>query len=179
MSNPLDIKPLNKELPSDFADRLGIYYTQQVTTDHKKVNGQFFTPIPIARLLASFCTISKSRVKILDPGCGIGILSCALIEYIVTDLLGSQARCTQTIAILPLEIDDVIFPVNPVVLSCNSGVSPEEISNYFEDVSYGYPHVYNFLGDVHPLDNSSCNVYAATRTQPLLHVALDVAETAK
>ncbi|MBK7220152.1 MAG: T9SS type A sorting domain-containing protein [Saprospiraceae bacterium] len=84
-----------------------------------------------------------------------------IIEYIVTDLLGSKARCTQTIAILPLEIDDVIFPVNPVVLSCNSGVSPEEISNYFEDVSYGYPHVYNFLGDVHPLDNSSCNVYAA------------------
>lgn len=111
MSNPLDIKPLNKELPSDFADRLGIYYTQQVTTDHKKVNGQFFTPIPIARLLASFCTISKSRVKILDPGCGIGILSCALIEYIVT-----EPTEVNIIDLVVYETDDELIPYSQKAL---------------------------------------------------------------
>lgn len=83
MSEIINIEPFKQELPSDFADRLGIYYTQQVTTTHKKVNGQFFTPIPIARLLASFCDLSKTKIKILDPGCGTAILSCALVEHLV------------------------------------------------------------------------------------------------
>lgn len=83
MSKVINIEPFKQELPSDFADRLGIYYTQQVTTTHKKVNGQFFTPTPIARLLASFCDLSKTRIKILDPGCGTAILSFALIEHLV------------------------------------------------------------------------------------------------
>lgn len=83
MSKVLKIKPFNQELPSDFADRLGIYYTQQVTASHKKANGQFFTPTPIARLLASFCNLSKTKIKILDPGCGTAILSCALVEHLV------------------------------------------------------------------------------------------------
>lgn len=83
MSKVIDIKPLNLELPSNFADRLGVYYTQHVTSTHKKVNGQFFTPIPIAQLLASFSDLSKTRIRILDPGCGTAILSCALIENLV------------------------------------------------------------------------------------------------
>lgn len=83
MSRIINIEPFEQELPSDFADRLGIYYTQQVTVKHKKVNGQFFTPTPIARLLASLCDLSKTRIRILDPGCGTAILSCALIEHLV------------------------------------------------------------------------------------------------
>src|SRR5690606_16538350 len=83
MTNNINIEPFKQELPSDFADRLGIYYTQQVTTKHKKVNGQFFTPTPIAKLLASFCNLSKTRIKVLDPGCGTAILSSALIEHLV------------------------------------------------------------------------------------------------
>jgi adenine-specific DNA-methyltransferase len=83
MSKIINIEPFKQELPSDFADRLGIFYTQQVTTTHKKVNGQFFTPTPIAKLLASFCDLSKTRIKILDPGCGTTILSCALVEHLI------------------------------------------------------------------------------------------------
>ena len=59
MNKLINIEPFNQERVSEFADRLGIYYTTQVTTKHKKINGQFFTPIPIANLLASFCDISK------------------------------------------------------------------------------------------------------------------------
>jgi len=83
MSKIVNIEPFNQELPSDFADRLGVYYTQQVTTAHKKTNGQFFTPTPIARLLSSFCDISKTKIRILDPGCGTAILSCVLIEHLI------------------------------------------------------------------------------------------------
>jgi adenine-specific DNA-methyltransferase len=90
MSKTINIEPFKQELPSDFADRLGIHYTQQVTTTYKKVNGQFFTPTPIARLLASFCDLSKTRIKILDPGCGTAILSCALIEHLVESQNGIE-----------------------------------------------------------------------------------------
>lgn len=83
MTNNINIEPLNQELPSKFADRLGIYYTQQVTTKHKKDNGQFFTPTEIARLMASYCDLTKTTIRILDPGCGTAILTCALIEHLV------------------------------------------------------------------------------------------------
>jgi len=83
MSKVPTIQPYNQELPSDYADRLGVFYTEKTTPKHKKHNGQFFTPIPIARLIASFCDVKKSRIKILDPGCGTAILSCALVEHLV------------------------------------------------------------------------------------------------
>lgn len=73
-------KSIKEELPSEFADRLGILYNLQTNLKHKKDNGQFFTPIEIANLMASFCNYSNSKIKILDPGCGTAILSCALIE---------------------------------------------------------------------------------------------------
>jgi adenine-specific DNA-methyltransferase len=83
MIDKLHIEPYDKEQPSEYADRLGIIYAKQVSVKHKKENGQFFTPSPIAKLMASFCDFNKSSVRILDPGCGTAILSCALIENIV------------------------------------------------------------------------------------------------
>lgn len=76
-------KDLNDgELPSSYSDRLGLLYTSTVSTDHKKTLGQYFTPKEIAKLMAQFCHVEGERIRILDPGCGIGILSCSLVEYI-------------------------------------------------------------------------------------------------
>lgn len=78
-----NISPFVSELPSEYADRLGILYTKQVTALHKKENGQYFTPTPIAHFMASFCTNLKNHIQILDPGCGTAVLSCSLIEHLV------------------------------------------------------------------------------------------------
>ena len=83
MSASLNIEPTKDELPSKFADRLGIYYAHSVTTKHKKDNGQFFTPTEIAQLMASYCGLTRDKVRILDPGCGTAILTCALVEHLV------------------------------------------------------------------------------------------------
>lgn len=77
------IQPLEKELPSHFADRLGVNYAFSVSQQHKKENGQFFTPIEIAALMASYSDFEGNYVRILDPGCGSAVLSCALIEHLV------------------------------------------------------------------------------------------------
>lgn len=83
MSEKNIIEPNKHELPSEFADRQGIFYTKKVTSKFKKDNGQFFTPIPIAHLMASFCNLNKNHISILDPGCGTVILTCALIEHLI------------------------------------------------------------------------------------------------
>lgn len=105
MSKNFNINPFKQELPSDFADRLGIYYTQQVTTNHKKVNGQFFTPIPIARLMGSYSDFSKETIKILDPGCGTTILTCAVIEQII-----ENSKNIEQIVLVAYETDIELIP---------------------------------------------------------------------
>src|SRR5438045_9629949 len=76
-------QPELNELPSSFADRLGIIYSSKVNSEHKKTLGQFFTPLKVATFMAEFCILKKNKIKILDPGCGIGILSCTLIEKLL------------------------------------------------------------------------------------------------
>ena len=71
----------SKELPSQFADKLGLEYTKTVTTEFKKSTGQFFSPTEIARLMASLSEKDSTNLKILDAGCGTLVLSCALIEH--------------------------------------------------------------------------------------------------
>lgn len=83
MENKVSIRPKEGELPSRFADRLGSLYATSVNQRHKKINGQFFTSVDIADLMASYSEYSDSDVRILDPGCGTGVLSCALIEHLV------------------------------------------------------------------------------------------------
>lgn len=77
------IKPVRNEFPSTYADRLGQIYSARITTHSKKSKGQFFTPLETAKFMASFYSSDRSTIKILDPGCGTCILSCALIEKIV------------------------------------------------------------------------------------------------
>jgi len=83
MGNRISIQPKINELPSHFADRLGVEYTSFVSQQHKKENGQFFTPVKIASFMASYSQFSDNSVRILDPGCGLAVLSCTLIEHLV------------------------------------------------------------------------------------------------
>lgn len=78
----MTLEPNLEKLPSIYADELGVEYTLRVDVEHKKEFGQYFTPIEIARFMADFCVTDKSnnRIKILDPGCGLGVLSCSLAE---------------------------------------------------------------------------------------------------
>lgn len=80
---PADLKPHENELPSHFADRLGQIYARTVSPQHKKDNGQFFTPLEIARFMSGLVKQTQDVFRILDPGCGTAILSISLIELLV------------------------------------------------------------------------------------------------
>lgn len=73
----------NNIVPNLLADNLGSQYSKQVPASQKKELGQFFTPIPIAKLMSSYSTFRGESVSILDPGCGTAVLSCSLIEFLV------------------------------------------------------------------------------------------------
>lgn len=73
----------NNELPSLYAERLSTYYASKTTQHHKKELGQFFTPLPLSNYIASFSSIARTKIKILDPGCGTCVLSCSLIEKLI------------------------------------------------------------------------------------------------
>jgi len=96
MTKAINILPLDNELPSHFADRVGQVYAKTVTTQHKKDNGQFFTPTEIAHFMAGLIKQTQDKLKILDPGCGTAILSSSLIETLGKKLNLLFMRPTKT-----------------------------------------------------------------------------------
>ena len=50
--------------------------------EHKTCLGQYFTPYPIARFMASLFPVTDQKIRLLDPGAGIGALSCTFLERI-------------------------------------------------------------------------------------------------
>ncbi len=107
MGNKNSIQPIEQELPSRFADRLGDVYAYSVSQQHKKENGQFFTPVEIASLMASYSGFEGNSVRILDPGCGSAILSCNLIEH-----LANTNKALKNIELVAYETDSELSPIS-------------------------------------------------------------------
>ena len=101
------------ERPSEFAERVGREYADVSKQDEKKHKGQFFTPYPIAAFMAGLANTAKHSdgISILDPGCGLAILSCALIEHIIENTKPCHI-CLQL-----YETDKNVIPLTKQVLS--------------------------------------------------------------
>jgi len=87
------LMPYKDERPAAYADRVGHSLAAFTAPEHKKRFGQYLTPLGIADFMARICTLSTSPVRVLDPGAGVGILSCALFEALAkrrTDSLEIQ-----------------------------------------------------------------------------------------
>ncbi len=91
-------RPKVDERPTAYADRVGRWYLSRFPA--KKALGQYFTPIPIAQFMAHLITPPGNPVRVLDPGSGVGILSCALCEGITHD------------------VDLVVYEVDPDLMDC-------------------------------------------------------------
>lgn len=93
-----------ENLPSQLADLLGLQYTSTVSKEHKKGNGQFFTPTQIADFMGNIASQPTSKnISILDPGCGTAILTCCLIEKLVKYDI-------ESIELVAYETDLKLFP---------------------------------------------------------------------
>lgn len=82
LNDQMYIKPLPEERPTSYADRLGRWYITSICASHKKEYGQFLTPVVVADFMAGLVNVKSESIRILDPGLGAGVLSCALGEAI-------------------------------------------------------------------------------------------------
>jgi adenine-specific DNA-methyltransferase len=127
------------ELPVDYADRIGLSYSVFVSQNHKKNKGQFLTPSAISRFMGNMAISDKSHVSILDPGCGTAILSCAIIESLV-----SQNPNLKIVDLDLYEIDNDILPFTNRVL--------DFLNNWLND--HGISFQYNLIQDDFILKNA-------------------------
>lgn len=59
-----------------------ITHAEKTSQVHKADYGQFFTPYRIASFMASLFPRTEDEIRLLDPGAGIGTLSCAFLARI-------------------------------------------------------------------------------------------------
>lgn len=100
------------ERPTDYADRVGRWYTDLNSDMHRKQSGQYFTPIKIATFMANlYPPATQRRIRIADPGAGAGMLACALCET-----LAERTIPPQVIELLAYELDTELAETLNVVL---------------------------------------------------------------
>ena len=75
--------------PTQSADRIGADIVARKTAAERKAGGLFLTPTRVADLMAAHLGSNRSRVRMLDPAAGSGILLCAALEHLAlaNDLL--------------------------------------------------------------------------------------------
>ncbi len=97
---------LRDERPSQFAERLAESLSSRIPADDRKRHGVFFTPIAVAEFMASLISGPLAgHVAIVDPGAGLGILSCAACE-----LIASRFPSVSSISIHAYETEDSLKP---------------------------------------------------------------------
>ncbi len=84
--------------PATWAAKLSDQAAKLVDRDRRKCVGQFFTPLPVAKFMALLVDVRPS-VRILDPGCGTAVLTCALIERL------AASKACRKIQVVGYDID--------------------------------------------------------------------------
>jgi len=93
----------NHVLPSVNCETLAKQYMDSSQQEHRKERGQFFTPREVAEFMAELSlNEGESPVRILDPGAGMGMLSCAVCERL------AQNRATGKIQLDLYEDDETV-----------------------------------------------------------------------
>lgn len=101
-----DSTSINKEL--FFEERINLIRHQAIlslTSERQNTLGQFFTPFPIAQMMASMFDADQESVRLLDAGSGVGVLTSAVINKIC-----KQSKKPKEINVVTFEIDENLIP---------------------------------------------------------------------
>lgn len=76
----------------------------ELSVKHRSALGQFFTPRPAADFLASLVELPEAgRLRLLDPGAGVGTLSAAVAARVIQERPGVELHITA------FELDDALI----------------------------------------------------------------------
>jgi adenine-specific DNA-methyltransferase len=70
---------------TDSTDITRIHYNSRLNLKQKSEFGQFFTPATIARFMAAQFSNLSGHISLLDPGAGVGVLTAAFVEQLLTN----------------------------------------------------------------------------------------------
>ena len=106
-----------------------ISHAVKTSVNHKEAFGQYFTPYPIANFMSSLFPTTDKKIKLLDPGAGIGTLSCSFMERILKEKWN-----TPEIHISAYDIDkDVYNTLSKNIASSSSGFKKSDYEIISED----------------------------------------------
>src|SRR5271157_2975142 len=94
---------IERAMGADLLERvefLRLHANRRLNGTHKSDLGQFMTPAPVARLMASMLEGGREEIRLLDAGAGVGSLFVAALA----ELLGRKAS-PRRIAVTAFEID--------------------------------------------------------------------------
>lgn len=66
---------------TDFVDFVRLDVSRTLDAEQRSALGQFFTPALVARLMASLSLRRDGRIRLVDPGAGVGVLAAAWIAH--------------------------------------------------------------------------------------------------
>ncbi len=106
-----------------------ISHAVETSVNHKEALGQYFTPYTIAKFMASLFPVTETKIKLLDPGAGIGTLSCSFMERIIKENWN-----TPEIHVSAYDIDkDVYNTLNENIASSSSCFKKSDYEIFSED----------------------------------------------
>lgn len=77
---------------------------ENIFLENKEKYNQYYTPITIADYMASMFNNNLEFINILDPGCGLGILTMGVVKYLL------KKGKTKKICVSMYEIDNIVIP---------------------------------------------------------------------
>jgi adenine-specific DNA-methyltransferase len=111
---------------TDSTDIIRIHVSSRLNTEQRSKLGQFLTPSPIARFMARQFTNLSGHISLLDPGAGVGSLTTAFVEQLLTNP-GSIKSCFIT----AYEVESSFLPfLNQRLMECcialdNAGIKAD------------------------------------------------------
>lgn len=105
MAPPLSALAVSPSQLGEIVDVIRLAATAKPDRERQAELGQFFTPAPVANLVAGLGGPRPGSVRLLDPGAGVGSLTAAWIEHAC-----SQSDRPDRISVVAYEIDAALAP---------------------------------------------------------------------
>ena len=123
---------------SEILEKERIIHAFETPSNHKEEFGQYFTPYNIACFMSSLFPVTSKKIKLLDPGAGIGTLSCSFM-----DRIAKEKWNTPNIHVSAYDIDKDVYSILNKNLAASSSVlekSDYEIfsEDFLEKTSFEY-----------------------------------------
>ncbi len=110
--------------PLSRVDLLRLDAARRLKRSHRGEFGQFFTPAPVAQLIASFAAPTCEDIRLLDPGAGVGSLTMAL----VADLVGRRSR-PRSISVTAYEVEPLLVDyLRETMDACKSACEQADVA---------------------------------------------------